>query len=399
VDNFGQLISSSSRVLVYVDILNSFDKTSAIIGLMRFLKNAEKSADLFLDKDPGKELKSLLDKYKIGYIKEMKPQNYTITINYGDTGVEKVVWDKDEKNKKLIFQIAPGENGFSFDDVEFSEGASKYDLTIVVGTADLKRVKLFEGDGEYLIRENRTVVVARGKEEVGDLFIEVESEGSFSEAIYNKLQEAGADFDKETVEVLLNGTINHRKILEGNASSNSWNLISSMIGQGADFNKLINDNYFSKSQQNLDLQIELMKNVRRDQNAKVIWSVVKKDKLDGSGVTEATLDLRGRIPFNISSDFDLAFAAYEIGKEKLRVVIESNDTQKYSASVIAGVFDGEGGEAHAECTMTGFSANDFENRLFPILKDLYSLEIGGSQGQTSKNIDTVGKTIDKRAEK
>jgi hypothetical protein len=142
-----------------------------------------------------------------------------------------------------------------------------------------------------------------------------------------------------------------------------------------------------------------MKNVRRDQNAKVIWSVVKKDKLDGSGVTEATLDLRGRIPFNISSDFDLAFAAYEIGKEKLRVVIESNDTQKYSASVIAGVFDGEGGEAHAECTMTGFSANDFENRLFPILKDLYSLEIGSSQGQTSKNIDTVGKTIDKRAEK
>jgi hypothetical protein len=172
-----------------------------------------------------------------------------------------------------------------------------------------------------------------------------------------------------------------------------------MIGQGADFNKLISDNYFSKSQPNLDLQIELMKSVKRDGDAKVIWSVVDNQALQKVGVTASNLDVRGRIPFNISSDFDLAFAVYEIDKGTLRVVIESNNTDKYSASVIAGVFDGEGGEAHAEATVKGFSASDFESRVFPILKDLYGLQIGSSAGQASKNIVAVGKTIDKKPRK
>jgi hypothetical protein len=395
VDNFGQLVSSSSRVLVYVDILNSFDKTSAIIGLLRFLRKAEKKADLLLEKDPGKDLGNLLKKHEIAYIKQIKPQNYTITINYGDTGIDKVIWDKDEQNKKLVFQIAPGDDGFSFDNVEFSEGGLKYDLTITVGPTDLKALKAFEGDQEYLIRENKVVAIARGKEKIGDVYVGLDNEGSFSEAVYDLLQSVGADFDKETVEILLNGTINHRKILEGNASSNSWNLISSMIGQGADFNKLISDEYFSKSQQNLDLQIELMTNVKRDEKARVIWSVVSSDKLKNAGITEQNLDVRGRIPFNISSDFDLAFAAYEIGKEKLRVVIESNNTSKYSASVIAGVFEGGGGEAHAECVMKGFSASDFEVKFFPILRDLYSLEIGSLAARPSKNTDSKPKLLTK----
>lgn len=395
--NFGELISQSSRVLIYADLLNSFDKASAVIGLMRFLTKAEKSTSLLLSKTPEKEIKELLVKNEIEYTEELKPQSYTITINYGETGVEKVVWDKDEKNKKLIFQIVPGEENFSFDDVQFSEGGMKYDLTIFVG-AD-KSSSLFEGENEYLVRENKTVVISREKKSKEDLYVKVDSDGAFCEAVYDLLQATGADFDKETVEILLNGTINHRKVLEGNASSNSWNLISSMIGQGADFNKLITDNYFSKSQGNLDAQIELMRSIRRDSDARVIWSIVDHEKLSKAGVTEQNLDLRGRIPFNISTDFDLAFAVYEVAQKTLRVVIESNNTEKYSASVIAAVFDGEGGEAHSECVIKGFSADEFESRVFPILKDLYGIEVHSNSDRPAKNTVVMGKSIDKKPRK
>jgi hypothetical protein len=396
VDNFSQLVSGSSRVLLYIDNINSFDKASAVVGLIRFLRAAGKSADLLVENDPEPDIRELLNKNEVELLKEVKPRNYTITINYGRSGIEKVVWDKDEKNKKLVFQIAPGDDGFTFDDVQFSEGSSKYDLTIVLGLTDLKDAKLLLEDNEYLLKENKVVVITRSKEKIGDLYVPLGNDGSFSESVYNLLKDSGADLTKETVEILLNGTINHRKILEGNASSNSWNLISSMIGQGADFNKLISDAYFSKSQQNLDLQIELMKNVKRNEKARLIWAVVDQQGLRKARVTADNLDVRGRIPFNISSDFDLAFAVYEIGGETLKMVVESNDTSKYSASVIAGVFDGEGGEAHAECLIKGFSASEFESKLFPILKDLYGIQVDNLTPETSKKIVLKGKTIDKK---
>ncbi len=392
---FENYIDQSESVLILADTINSFDKACSVVALCKYLNSQDKKYDLLVLKGVSKVTEELFKKYKVSPIKKLKGQNFEIEIDYGATGIEKVIWDKDEKNKKLVFKITPGSGNFTFDSVKFNEGGAKYDLLVTFGLSSFTSLGSFYDDNEHLFKECNTVVFARSKKKIGDIFVSIDSDSSYSETVFDQFKEYNIDMDKESVELLLNGTVNFRKVLEGNASSNSWGLISSMIEKGGDFNKSISNVYFSKTPANLNLQIKLMQNVKMNKKAEIVYSKVSFSDLKYYGVTKGTLDVRGRIPFNLSNDFKLAFSVYEVEKDTLRVVIESNDVSKYSANVIAGVFDGKGGEAHAQCTIKGMGVDNFEKEFFPILTDLYSIDFEKENRGDSKNIGAKGKVLTK----
>ncbi len=156
------------------------------------------------------------------------------------------------------------------------------------------------------------------------------------------------------------------------------NEASDLLRSGADWSQALRDAYYDKSYVNLDLQIKLMHNLMVDRENKVIWSKVSSDQVKFTGVDETNFDPNGRIIFNISSDFDLAFAVYELKKDTLEVIVESNNPGKFSAESIAGVFGGEGDERHAHFTADNMPVSDFENKIFLVLHDMYGVNVYGS---------------------
>lgn len=116
-----------------------------------------------------------------------------------------------------------------------------------------------------------------------------------------------------------------------------------------------------------------MRNIKVDNTNRIVWSAVEYADVVKAGVDDKDLDIKGRIAFNLSEDYQLYIAAYEFEQEKLKLVIQSNDPERYSAIKIAGVFEGKGNEYCASCVIKNAAASDFETVVYAVLKDLYGV--------------------------
>lgn len=398
MEQFDTAFDKASKILVISNNILTLEKAYALVSLNKALQSNGKEVDVLLLKTPSGKLQAYLDRYDFTYITEVKPRFYELWVNYGKAGIEKVTYDIDERDEKLKFQITPGEGKFSFDDVEFREGGSEYDFTITFGVKEFKKLgKLYE-DNEYLFKKNFVLSFVKDRKEIGDRCINLERDDAYSEAVYNFLKASNIELEKDIVEMLLNGTINHRKVLEGNADKGSWEVISSMASSGADVNKVVEDVYYSKSEAEVKLQIKLSQNVQmRD---RVIWSYVSQEELNEVGIKDGRFDVTGRIPFNISKDFDFAVAMYQISNEKVRCIIESNFPSRMTASSIVGVWGGKGGESHGECVIKGAGIEVFDKEIMPALKDLGEKTNGGKNQlevdvERGDNAVTKGKVLTK----
>ncbi|HVY01635.1 MAG TPA: hypothetical protein VHA12_02635 [Candidatus Nanoarchaeia archaeon] len=364
-------LQNSKNALLIASKIDSYDKASSIIALYKLFNRNENKLDLIIINRIPTAIKTQLQNNKVVFTTEIKPQNYEMWISYAQYPIESITHDIDEKEKVVKFVIKPRNDGFSFEDVKYIEGSSNYDLTILFNIDDFKDTGSIYETHDQLFNQNPVIAFTQSKNTIGNEYIPISDGESFSEKVFDYMKKSNVMLDKEIVEALLNGTINHRRILEGNVSTNSWEVISSMASEGGDIDQSLRDLYYSKSKENLNVQIKLMQNIKMDNDKKIIWSYVTKKELEAAGVTKTSLDLTGRIQFNISKEFDLAFAVYEIEKSTLRVVVESNKLEKYEANRIAGVFGGKGTTSHSEFTIKQAKITEFDSILNKTLDELY----------------------------
>jgi len=367
-----ELIKKSQNIAICVDRQNDLtdDLLFSVIALTKYLQNEGKAVGVIMSKEPKKEIQDIFRKYDVVYTTEASPLRYVISIDYGKSQIEKVLHDVDEDNNKVLFYIEPSSKDFDFDNVKYSQEGNNYDLTITVGLDNPKQMGEVYEIASYLFKDNTVISFSENINTFGD-------ENHYVKSKYiTKVKELiGETTDDEIKELLLSGLVDELKLLEGGVNQEKIKELSEIIANGYDFNELLQQTYFSKSYKNLDLQIKIMANIHVDKKARVIWSCVSKDELDFVGIDRKTLDTKGRIIFNMSSDFDIALSAYEVEQHLIKVVVESNNPKKYSAETIAGVFEGKGNDRHAVFVMRDTPVKDFEKNVFMILENLYQLDV------------------------
>jgi len=378
-----ELIRKSKNVAICIGKSGKDDKLTediyfSAIALTKYLQNEGKAVGVIITQEPTKEIQEIFKKYDVVYTTDASPLRYVISIDYGKSQIEKVLHDVDEENNKVLFYIEPSTKDFDFDNVEYSQEGSNYDLTITFGLNSFQEMGKIYESADYLFKDNSVITFSKNFNTFGD-------ENHYIKSKYTtKIRDLiGDNTDDEIKELLLSGIIDELKLLEGGVDKGKVKELSEIISNGYDFNELLQQTYFSKSYKNLDLQIKLMANIKIDKKARVIWSLVSKDELEFVGVNRKTLDTKGRIIFNLSSDFDIALAAYEVEKDLIKVMVESNDPGKYSAETIAGVFEGRGNDRHAIFVMKDTPIKDLEKNIFTIIENLYELNVT-SEGKISE---------------
>lgn len=389
-------INTASNIAICTDELSSKELALAISALYVHLEDMGKGVSLILKDSPREGIQQVLDNNKIEGRDNVKPQDYTVSINYGEAGIERVTYDTDEKSGKIIFHIIPKEDDFNFDNIEFNEGGSKYDLTIAFDLDEFRDMGEVYDANDYLFKENK--VITFGQNDIGDINVVLDQGQSYSEAVHLVLREFKEDITPKSIELLMEAMLTRAKILEGNAAPNSVKAISRMVEDGGDLYKGFRKQYFSKDYANMQLQIKLLQNVKVNREKRVSWSILKIEDLEEHQIDKQNLDVRGRIPFNVSDEFDVVLAGYEIEKNRVKIVIESNNPEIYSAKELAGVFGGKGGRSHSTCIANEMTSKTFEQQLFKVIHDLWGIDLLNdkepvvSNSGGSRNVDNL--TID-----
>ncbi len=358
-----------SSILLLSQGVKDIDVASSIVGLITAYRSNSSRVDLLVLEPIEDSISDFFKKYSVEILKEVPKGEYQVIIDYSKSGVKQVSYDTDEQNKLLKFTITPKSEIFDFSSVKFVEGSSKYTHLYLFDIENLRNLEIYSDISE-LISDCNIYSVGSVHVENSLEVVDLEADESYSEKVYELLKKLSVSVNAKAAEIFMNGAIYKRKLLETREKNNTWSSISKMGGDGADISEGITKAYYSKDSANLAVQIKLVNNVKLDKKRKIIWSLVEYDDIKKHKLTRETLDTKGRIVFNISKDYDLAIAVYEINTQELLVVLQSNDSSKYSAIDIAGVFRGVGDKYSAECTIKPLSASEFEKRVFDVIDEV-----------------------------
>lgn len=370
--NLFQLVKSAQKILIiYKGVLVDSDIAN-ISNLLSYLQSLSKQFQFLCIEKQSKNIEELSKNKGIDITYELKPTEYVVTIDYASSGVEKVVYDTDKENGKLVFKILPTKNGFSFDNVKFQEGSSKFDGTILVGIDNPKDLGKFFDDNEYLFKESS--------------YIKFTNSDEITEILLNSEEV----FDPQFIDIFTNNIVSGLNIIEGILEPEQQDILVKVLNLGGNLSKSIVSKYYNKEEKYLKLFKYLLSNTQT--SGEVIFSIVRKENL--KEFTFEDIKSFGRIPFNIVEKYKLALILFELQDERMYLVVESNDPSRFNASTIAGVFGGKGDSGHAYCKVDDMKYEEIEKRFWPILNDLYNIEVGGDTD--SKNVDNVPRVLTKR---
>ena len=301
----------------------------------------------------------MFEKENLEIFKDTLSKDYVVSVNYGSTNIEKVVCKKDEENKKLNFVITPKDNVFNFDNVELISGGNSFDLIFSLGLNKL------DDSLKDIFTKAPVISIIRRDSNIGTYKFLINGQRSYSEVVYEFAKAFSKSTSEEILNILLQGIISRYKLLE-NGNNDGWPLVTKIIKYGADFNKAFRDLNYSKDFSNLELQKKVMENIRIDRENSIIWSKV---------LAVSEVDTRGRIIFNICKDFSLAFVIYNIGSQDTKIVVESNDVEKYSLNKLLKILPGYGTSSRIILKNKEMSSEDFERKFFETINSLFSLSI------------------------
>jgi len=353
----------AQSIALVASSIGSVDKAVAIIALAKVCAAQKKSFQVICPADIKTPIANIFSKENVEISKTLTSKDYIVSVDYSSANIEKVICKKDEEGKKLNFVITPKDDVFNFDNVELISGGGTFDLVFSFGLDDV-------GEFEDILEKKTVISISRKDVDFAKYQFRINKEKSYSEIVYEFVKAYSSDFSEEILNILLQGIISKYKLLE-NGNNDGWLIVSKFLKYGADFNKAYRELNYSKDYDNFQLQRKVLENVRVDKKNRVVWSKVAL-MLD---IDASNLDLRGRIVFNICKDFDLAFVIYHLDKNNVKVVIESNDVEKYSAVELARTFSGYGTPARAIFTNGNIPAEVFEKKLFDAIVAVFNIRV------------------------
>lgn len=371
VNDIFQLINSAQSLLILLKGHYSLVDIKQISSLTSFIKSKGKSFQVYSVDTQTAEVTEAAKTLGIDFTKGIKPSEYIVTIDYASSGVEKVVYDTDKENGKLVFKIVPSKAGFSFDNVQFTEGGGKFDGTITIGLDNPQDLRSFYDENEYLFKENQVFKIA--------------NVNKIPEILTSNISEITPEIANE---VLIN-SIDTVNLVEGAPDSSDLKYILTLVDLGGNISEAIKSRYYSKPDNYLEILKLVLNNVK--ESGEIIYSFVPKKEVEKYGL-KSFLNI-GRLPFNYLAKYEIAFLFIQNTDGIMHLVVQVNNREKYSAQTIAGVFGGSGDSGHATTMLDSMTIEEINKRFTPILKDLYNIDLTINVGMD--DVDNSPKVLTK----
>ncbi len=375
-DKAKKFVDKSEKILICVNNKSTFDTHAAAAALYFYLKDLKKNVSFVASGELIPRHEQLLKAYGIDYQKSLKPLNYVITLDHKEGGIDKVSFD--DKEGKFYLYITPQADSkpFDFNKVNFSSGGSGYDAIFVFGARGLNWLEKLYTDNKALFNSEKVINVnnIEGAQSFGKVKL-VETGISVCEIIQDFINHSSSASIDKIHELLLKGLLDCFQVMQpSDYKISTVDALMKLIKAGADLKLAIRDLYFQKDFASIKLAQKVMSNIKHDVKAGVVWSVVSSFDLSRSSVTRKNFDFNGRIVFNISKSFKVAFVIYEITNGEVWVEFESNE-KGFDAKKILSEFNPVGNNYRVAFVVNDKSAAEVEDMVLAAIKQKLGVKV------------------------
>ncbi|MBN1618589.1 hypothetical protein JW887_04605 [Candidatus Dojkabacteria bacterium] len=368
-------ILDSKNVLLCINTSASFDTQISGLALIIYLKDHKKKLSVFFNGELSSKMEGFYSAYEFDRITELKPLNYVITIDHKAGNIEKVSYD--DKDGKFSLFITPSESDseFDFTNVAYDKSGGQYDLIITLGVRSLswlgniyeKNKSIF--DNEKIININNL----SGNQDYGNYKL-VDTDKSVAETVYRLLQQNSTESSSTIVQLLLMGLMDKFQLLRmTDYKISTVETMMSFVRAGGDIKRAVDEVYFNKDFKGFSLVQRVFNNLKIDKKSKICWSGVTTFDIKQCGIGKKDILLDGRVVFNISNNFNLAFVLYEVEEDEVWGEVDSNN-ENIDVKKLFNVMNAVGDEKRVKFIIKGKSLAQVETEILEFIKSKLHLE-------------------------
>ncbi len=365
-----EIITNSRFVGIFCPEINSADLVTSIVTTVQTLEKIGKKVVVVISKDVDAEFMPKLRMAKLEISKTLNPHRYMVAIDYAKNGIEKISYDTDEVTKQVKFYITPSQGEFSFDDVVYEAQGDNIDLAILFDANSLRDMGDVYIQNESHLANSKLITISNSPDAIGDVVLAVDHNGYLKQVV-NLLD---SNLDPDTKNEIVMNMAQEIDLLSSSAQPSSWEAACNYANSGLDMNKFISKKYYSQSDSVLRLMVKLTGNLKGDKDNRFLYSSVTAKEIEGLNLNAQDIIVNGRLPFNISNEYDLAVAVVEVSKEKTVLLVQSNNPQSINAQTLAGVFEGTGDSGNARAEISSKDFDQVESQVWMSIKEIYGFE-------------------------
>lgn len=306
-------------------------------------------------------------------VKENK--DFIVTVNLSDgVEVDKLRYTVEDHRVNII--VVPKKGRIQKQHISLAEGEPKYDLIIVVDTADLALLGSVYKEHVDLFAEVPMLNIDHhiSNTQFGQLHMIDPTAASATEVLYNFFTSTPQFKDKITPDIatlLLTGLITDTRSFQNpNTTPRSLEVAAELLEKGARQQEIIQHIYKTKPLSTLKIWGRALNRIQVDPAARIVWSTVSKEDLAEMDATSK--ETHGILDELISTipDADVHVLFTELEEGGLKASMRS--TAAIDVSQLAGQTYGGGGHARA----SGFRVATFDNFQLQVLECVQKLKEG-----------------------
>jgi bifunctional oligoribonuclease and PAP phosphatase NrnA len=319
-------------------------------------------------------------------------QNFIITVNL-EEGVEVDKLRYTVEDHKVNIIVAPKKGSIRPSQISLGEGDKKYDLIVVVDSADLPLLGTLYSDHIDLFSSVPILNVDHhiSNTQFGQMKLVDPTSASATEVLYNWFMQVPEFKEKITPDIatlLLTGLITDTRSFQNpNTTPRSLEVAADLLERGARQQEIVKHIYKTKPLSTLRIWGRALNHIQMDSGVGIVWSAISKEDLAemdaNSKETSGILDeLISTIP---DADVYVLFTELEEGggmKASMR------SSAAIDVSALAGKLFGGGGHARA----AGFRVSVSDNFQLTVLECVQKLKEGmkDQKQEGEQSVDTTG---------
>jgi len=306
-------------------------------------------------------------------IKENK--DFVVTINLEEgVEVDKLRYTVEDHRVNII--VVPKKGQIRSQQISLAEGEPKYDLIVVVDTADLSLLGTMYKEHVDLFGEVPVLNIDHhiSNTQFGQLHLIDPTAASATEVLYSWFMQVPAFKEKITGDLatlLLTGLITDTRSFQNpNTTPRSLEVAAELLEKGARQQEIIQHIYKTKPLSTLKIWGRALNHIQIDPVARIVWSSIgKEDLAEMDATSKETAGILDELISTIP-DADVYVLFTELEEGGLKASMRS--TAAIDVSQLAGRTYGGGGHARA----SGFKVGAFDNFQLQVLECVQKLKEG-----------------------
>jgi phosphoesterase RecJ-like protein len=369
-----QQLAKAQRILVVPHANIDPDCLSSALALGLMLEATGKEVTIVTAETPPSSL-SFLPGFSRLTQDLQERQDFVMTIDLPEgTEVDTMRYTVEDHRVHII--VVPKRGRISARQVSLSEGEARYDLIVIVDTADLALLGSLYRDHVDFFAGIPIVNIDHhiSNKQFGQLHLIDPTAASATEVLYNFFLQVPAYRERITPDIatlLLAGLITDTRSFQNpNTTPRSLEVAASLLERGARQQEIIQQIYKTKPLSTLKIWGRALNRIQMDAASRIVWSAVSREDLAemsaSSAETQGILDeLISTIP---DADVYVLFTETEDGGLKASL----RSSAAVDVSALAGKTFGGGGHPRA----AGFKVRTVTNFQLQVLECIQTLKIG-----------------------